>query len=261
MAHLHPSVWSRGVQAVEWGLIILFGWVVGRWVAEAIVPPAAPLSFDFAPSTEAFSLPADVFVTPSDAQRRALVRTPRRKLTAAQLGVRLVGVIRMSNGAGVAIFERQGRRWVMRTGEKRGEMRLLSIEPDRIVLEYRGEPVWVPLEKSGAPSMRTTPAGSSTTPLAQIVRDVRRHPLKLFDYVQVEMTPQGARLMPRSGQAALFDRFGLRPGDVLTGVDGQSLQEIMSKPDLQRKLFNKRHWRLDLLRQGMPLSREVDLGS
>ncbi len=260
MGRFYLSAWTRGIQAVEWGLIILLGWLVGRWAAEAMAPPAAPPPLKIASAADAFFLPADAFVSTSAGQHRAML-TPRRKLTAAQLGVRLVGVIRMSNGTGVAIFERQGHRWVMRTGEKRDDMRLLRIEPDRIVLDYRGEPVWVPLEKSASPAMGSVTTTSNAMPLARIVQSVRKHPLKLFDYVQVEMTPKGARLTPRSGQVALFERFGLRPGDILTGIDGLSLQQVMNTPDLQHKLFNKRHWRLELLRHGMPLTREVDLGS
>lgn len=122
-------------------------------------------------------------------------------------------------------------------------VRLQAIFPDRVILLRGGRPETLRLERdkpaapggaAGAPiapvaaaSTDDTPA--ATPPLSQIRDEVVRDPAKAAEYIRVQPANvagqlKGYRVYPGRDRSA-FSGAGLRPGDLVTSVNGVQLDD------------------------------------
>lgn len=263
----HWAGWLHSERLSRWvagGLLLLAAWQAGRWVAallEPVQPPhLPPLTFTHSGERNILSLPPALFGQ-SDAAPVQI--EARRKVTAEQLGIKLLGVISFSNGEGVAIVRlKNGQRRAVRTGETIHKgLVLMQVAADKVVLSADGELVWVPIGRQIDQAVEnqassSSPAASGVHALAQ---QLRRQPFKLFDYLVAQPVPQGVRIQARPGQEALLQQLGLRNGDIINAIDGQPLKTLMQRPKQWQKLINQNRWRLRILRDGRYEEIEVNL--
>ena len=256
--------WLHGERLPRWmagGLLLLAAWQAGRWAAawlEPWQPPPLPeLSFSSAEETAYQALPPSLFgfSTASSPPVEA-----QRKVSAAQLGIQLLGVISLSDGKGVAIVRlKNGQRRAVRTGETiRPGLVLMQVAPDRVVLSVNGEAVWVPLNPPRASDALLSTQATSP-PLETLARQLRRQPFKLFEYVSVQPVSQGVRIQARPGQSGLLTQLGLQDGDVIVAVEGQPIKALMNQPNQWQQLIDRDQWRLRVLREGRYEEIEVRL--
>ena len=117
-------------------------------------------------------------------------------------------------------------------------MTLQAIFPDRVILSRNGRPETLRLErdKPGAPGtsyvppVATASAEDSATPQLGKVRDeIVKDPAKASEYIRVQPANvggqmKGYRVYPGRDRAA-FTAAGLRPGDLVTAVNGVQLDD------------------------------------
>ena len=155
---------------------------------------------------------------------------------------------------------------------------LTEVYPDRIVLQRRGrlETLRMPKEPvSGPPSREArTPAargsGSRARPAAgprpslREYRDmVLQDPQQFADKVRLRPRMQGGRMQGyevRPGRDAQFlSQFGLEPGDVVTAVNGIPLDSPARGLSVLRDLARAQQVQLEVVRNGVPQTIELDL--
>jgi general secretion pathway protein C len=167
---------------------------------------------------------------------------------------------------GVAIVTADGPAQVYKVGDGIGGATLNSVYLDRIVLKRGGrlETLALPrlLLAKGDPNRESSMAdeepGVPNRPSPKIMGDLMRaDPATNEDSDAL----QGFRLRPgRTGGA--FMRAGLRPGDIMTAVNGTPLadQNQQSSQDIVNSMMNSNHATVTVLRNGKPLEVSVDLG-
>ena len=113
---------------------------------------------------------------------------------------------------------------------------LFAIWPDRVVLSRDGKLETLRLDKdqpsSGdAPLAVASDDNSAASSLAQIRAQMLANPAKAQDYIRVQPAPNpsgngqlGYRIYPGRDHA-VFQAAGLRPGDVVTSINGTSLDD------------------------------------
>lgn len=162
-------------------------------------------------------------------------------------------------------------------GDLPGGAVLREIYADRVILEYRGrlEALRLPKETVGGFTDDTTesdqggspmasavaPSGGDTSALLRQYRDaLTNNPVSLMDLVRAEPVMdeasgqlKGYRLSPGRDRQ-LLSRFGLRPGDVVTAVNGVALDNPIKALEIMRDLAGANQVSLDVERNGVSQS-------
>ncbi|NCT69270.1 MAG: type II secretion system protein GspC [Rhodanobacteraceae bacterium] len=161
--------------------------------------------------------------------------------------------------------------------------RLVGVYPDRIVLRHDGveETLTLPRERNLAPAeiVRPTPArvSSATSPVApaapataqaptdwqQTVARLRQNPAELARRVQVVPVLDGGKLagvrLSAGADAALLNQLGLRPGDLVTAVNGAPVDSLARGQEIMASLAGARAVRVTVQRDGQPVDLSVGL--
>ena len=215
-------------------------------------------------------------------QPAAPVAVAPTRLPETKLNLVLRGVYASENpqAAGAIISEPNGKQGFFRVGARLpGGAVLKEVHTDRIILERRGrlETLRLPEEKiNGAQRAgRQPPASFSRTtraPVAPASREptprefrdlVVKDPQRLTDIVQ--MTPYskqgrfiGYRIQPGRNRA-LFTQFGLQSGDIVTSINGISIDSPTNGLSVLRSLATARQVRIEVERNGVKQTLQLDL--
>jgi general secretion pathway protein C len=222
---------------------------------------------------------------------------PVAKITEApdtRLNLKLRGVVATGdpNSARAIIADGRGKENSYAIGKSLpGNAVLREIYSDRVILEYRGrlETLRLPKETSnlietkqvgslnqtrtrrrshfsGAIPTRTIRNASTSALLRQYREDLINNPQSLMNLVTIAPVTdtgtgklKGYRIHPGKDKA-LLGKFGLRNGDVVTSVNGVSLDNPIKALEIMRDLSNASSVSLDIERNGVmqSLSFEVD---
>lgn len=162
--------------------------------------------------------------------------------------------------------------------------RLAGVYPDRIVLRRDGggeETLTLPRDRNLAPAeiVRPAPARvtSATSPTAtptsaaikaptdwqQTVARLRQNPAELARRVQVVPVLEGGKLagvrLSAGADAALLNQLGLRPGDLVTAVNGTPVDSLARGQEIMASLGSARAVRVTVQRDGQPVDLSVGL--
>jgi general secretion pathway protein C len=148
-----------------------------------------------------------------------------------------------------------------------GNAILKEIYPDRVLLERNGRYETLPLPRGRGGNLGA-PARTGTAPaLAHELRTYRRrlvtNPGSVFQLLRLIPTRQdgqfvGFRVYPARDRA-LFARVGLRPGDLVTTVNGIPLDDARNSMRALQALRSANSIQLSVLRGGQPVSLNLDL--
>lgn len=125
----------------------------------------------------------------------------------------------------------------------------------------------VPLPGTGAASVPPMPVGiapDAGAALEQFRTQFAQDPQVLANLLQGEPFREGGQVVGyrvRPGRdAALFAKFGLQSGDVVTAVNGVSVADPQGRLDLMRSIGSTDEINVDLLRNGAPQSVTIPVG-
>lgn len=206
-----------------------------------------------------------------------------------RLQVKLTGIVASSeDGLGHAIIEYQNQQAVYAVEDKLpvpGQVRLAKVMPQQVVLDNSGTyELLVLFEESSlgsstpatpaAPSATPPPASeqvekrtdSATTSLAQSYRErLYQNPQSLAEVVNVSAVREGAALLgyrvnPGKDQEQ-FAQLGFQAGDLVTSVNGVSLDNPANTMVLYNSLRDAGEVIFELQREGQPLTLSVNLDS
>jgi general secretion pathway protein C len=194
--------------------------------------------------------------------------------------------------AGIAMIDDPGRgERALKVGDEvAAGARLAAVYPDHVVLEHEGieESLKLPRDRNLAPTdvVRPTPttvtsrpvpgaAPSMTQPqgsaqstrassdLQQTVARLRHDPDELMRRVPVVPVLDGGKLtgvrLSAGADAALINRIGLRPGDVITSVNGTPIDSFSRAQQIMSGIGNAGSARVTVLRDGKPAEISVSL--
>jgi general secretion pathway protein C len=165
---------------------------------------------------------------------------------------------------GVAIITADGSAEVYQIGDDVGGAALYSVYLDGVVLDRRGryESLALPRPLAASGEVAGHP-GADDSPTAN-----RGTPKTLGDLMHLDAATsedsgglEGFRLHPgRTGAA--FVRAGLRPGDIMTAVNGTPLagQDQQQSQNIVNTLMDSDHATVSVLRNGKPMEISLDLG-
>jgi general secretion pathway protein C len=120
------------------------------------------------------------------------------------------------------------------------------------------------VRQGGAPA----PASTSQTIKAptdwqQTVDRLRQNPEELMKRVQIVPVLDGGKLtgvrLSAGADAALINQIGLRPGDIVTSVNGMAVDSLSRGQDIMSSLKNSSSVRVTVLRDGKPTDVTVGL--
>jgi len=254
-----PEAWLRATTALyqRYGrhlpalAVALFAILLGRATADLAwtlvpvpeaarwqPPPAAPATSRPTDSPEAAAAAAaglfGSYVAPAtgDASLLAAPDTP--------LNLKLIGLLADDREQfSRALISQNGEERSYAIGDDVGRgVTLQAIFPDRVILSRNGRLETLRLERdlpgTGGDSLPPVAqveerAGSAPAPLAQIRDEVLKDPAKASEYVRVQPANvggqlKGYRVYPGRDRSA-FSAAGLRPGDLVTSVNGVQLDD------------------------------------
>lgn len=213
---------------------------------------------------------------------------------ASTLGLILRGTVADADpGAGFAMIAGEdGLERSFRVGQEVvAGVRLAAVYADRAVLTRNGseETLRLPRDRNLAPAevVRATPASTSSratgagqsanpasAPAAQrsvtvspeaqrMLADLQRNPQELMQRVRAVPVLDGGRLtgvrIAEGTDAALVGLFGLRTGDVVTAVDGQTIDSPARGQQILSTLASAKSASVTVLRDGSPVEIRVGL--
>ena len=201
------------------------------------------------------------------------------KISASRLGVKLEGIISGSPSP-LVMLRVGGEVRLLQVGDTLSAgVRIVSIAPDRVVISNQGrlESIAFPEPQSldqlpapSAASLTGSPRGFSGSAVAPTVRvqaeEILHNPQTLLRFVTVSPVQKdgeisGYSLHPVPGQEALMRALGLMPGDVLTSVDGMSVNDPTLLPRVMPLLNSGQPLQVQVERGGQPLSMTINLDS
>ncbi len=193
--------------------------------------------------------------------------------TRLQLILRGVFASEDPEAAGAIIAERNGRESFYGVGDKLpGGAILQAVYPDRIVLLRGGrlETLRMPREGSGGGGgsvRRATSRTSSPASTGASLREYRdmllNNPQQFADKVRYRPYTEGGRMRGYEIQpgrdAGFLTRFGLQPGDVVTSVNGITLNSPAKGLSILRSLAKTDRVRVEILRNGVPQTIDLEV--
>jgi general secretion pathway protein C len=178
------------------------------------------------------------YQAPADPAVDEMEKAPDTRLALTLLGILAADEDR---GSRALIGDSGGDEKPYSVGDKvPGGVTLQAIFPDRVILARNGqlETLRLDKDKPGAPlppsARRETAASSTVTPettelLSQVREQLLADPSKAANYIRVQPAniggeQRGYRIYPGRDRS-LFNSAGLRPGDIVTSVNGVSLND------------------------------------
>jgi general secretion pathway protein C len=172
--------------------------------------------------------------------------------------------------AGAAIVGKAGstQNYYQVGAEIMGGVKLQAVYQDRVVLSRGGRSEVLKFPKTvksvanlSGPKVANTP--TKTNSLKNFRDQFRNEPLKIFQYVRFVPVRSGKalkgyRVLPQRDRE-LYNQLGLRPSDLITGVNGVSLSDESEASKLLDQLKDVDQIRLDVLRKGQPQSVNLSL--
>lgn len=277
---LPPAVEVVLVVAIAWTLAQLAWTLVptperARWRPAPVAPPAPSASRASGPNVQAI-VDANLFgayVPPAvNAAATDIANAPDTSLNLTLLGI-LAGSDESSSRA--LIGTQNGEEQPYAIGEDVApNVTLQAIFPDRVILLRAGQPETLRLDKdqpSNAPSYaqaapaETAPAAPAATGamISQIREQVLADPSKASEYIRVQPANvggqvQGYRIYPGRDRA-LFTEVGLRPGDLVTAVNGIQLNDTQTALQMLNDLSRAPNVTLTIERGGQVQTVNVSL--
>jgi general secretion pathway protein C len=148
---------------------------------------------------------------------------------ASNLAFKLVGVAVLPEPRlSLAILQTGNVERVYRVGERLpGGARIVAVHPDSVVVRYQGVLQAFSFTHKNLGAFQPTPSYPARAGSPSLAENLLAHPSNLMNYlrpipVYTGGRFSGIRLYP-GPNASLFERVGLRPGDVLTAVNGVTL--------------------------------------
>lgn len=188
-----------------------------------------------------------------------------------------VGVIVMARPeTGVALLRSGGRTRAVRVGESAFGGRLISVATNQVVVEFDGARLEVPLsgappvvaQAPAAPAALFQPAGDAPVAPRTFVRvDFEKRLAAELQRILAETAVApvsqdgrtvGVRLI-RVAQGTLLTEVGLRPGDVLTSINGIPTDSLPALMALWPQLQGATDLRASVLRDGRSVSLSLGL--
>jgi len=178
----------------------------------------------------------------------------------------------MDNASAIISMGKRGKEDIYGIGDKVSSATVREIYPDRIILERSGrlETLRLPKEFSTNTLIKTGSHGHGaskpTTPgqvLGNIRRKIIKNPTSFGQYaIPIPYNENGKlrgyRLQPQKDRA-LFDQVGLKPSDVVIGINGVKLNNPANGLKALRALQSAKQVNITVLRNGaeIPLSFEI----
>jgi general secretion pathway protein C len=208
--------------------------------------------------------------SPADRPTMVDIDAPETRLRLQLRGV----VAAVPSGQGVALIASESgeERHYLPGAEIPGGATLEQVHPDRVVLSRAGRYELLRLPRD-APLSGDAPQGPAAQPGtgtggASLPAETRRQwledPTALFDAVQVQPVMEGGSIhgfaiSPRR-DARMFREIGLRPGDVVTSVNGIAVAGMSDPTAIRDQLAGASEIRLDIERNGRPDTVVIPIG-
>ena len=282
---LQATFWRRAPFVINMIFISILSWnLAGIGWRLLPAPPQPPLPLERAPTSRAVPEQGAQGAAGRLARWHLFGRAPRAGAQARQpapvvmpetkLALVLRGVFASQDPAtaGAIVSQRNGQQAFYPLGAKLpGGAILKEVHAERIVLlrKHRLETLRLPKEASGRRAPRgvsgrngpSSGAGLSLKAYRELVLD---NPQKLAELIQWQPYRQGGRLLGYRVQPgrdrAFLARFGLQTGDVVTAVNGISINSPAKGLSIMRSLAkNAREVRVELLRRGVSRSIVLNL--
>lgn len=228
-------------------LVLAVGWALARLVWSLVPAPEsaqwrpAPASVPQAGQSSGADIEAivnarlfGVYQAPVNPSAAALSSAPDTRLNLTLLGI-LAGVGASDSRA--LIGQQSGEEMPYSIGQDIvAGVSLQAIFPDRVILSRNGALETLRLDKdspsasAAQPVMQADSGSEGGAPLAQIREQILQDPSKAGEFIRVQPAAaagggtKGYRIYPGKDRA-LFTSSGLRPGDLVTAVNGIQLDD------------------------------------
>lgn len=154
-----------------------------------------------------------------------------------------------------AVFLRDGIEEVLSLPRERRLAPADIVRPTPATVGGRAAAAPAAARPTGVPAA-APPAGATPSGLQQTVAGLRQNPLELARRVPVEPVLDGGKFaglrLAAGADAALLGQVGLRPGDVVTRVNGQPVDSIARGQEILASLGGAGTVRVTVLRDGQP---------
>jgi general secretion pathway protein C len=148
-----------------------------------------------------------------------------------------------------------------------GGARLSSVLVDRVLLDRGGtlEALMIPRVTAGvAGPLVSAPTPVSGGSVARVQQVLRNNPTLLNQVIQRQpvISPEGKlrglRVYPGTNVQA-FNRLGLRPGDLVTAINGTTLEDQTRSEEIFNSMNGAAEGRVTVIRNGSPLELHLNL--
>ena len=194
---------------------------------------------------------------------RAAPRSPAAETTSvapSNLNMTLTGVAaRSTGGCALVIVQGQPEAAFCSGEEVSPGVRLDTVERDRIVIVRNGvrEAVFMKEPEGGAPGVVAAPPPPIVQPLGTDRQLVDRRQLQqqlgrpeFLSQALIVPNPDGGFLVRQVQAGSLYEKLGLRPGDVIRNVNGQPLTSMDDVMRLYQQFGTAQRVLVDVQRQG-----------
>ena len=208
---------------------------------------------------------------------RGEISVQRVPLTVHGVDIRLKGtVVAGSQGLNVAIVERLGRQEICHEGDRVGQVQIQKVLRHKAIIKIDGRDELLAMEfqknSSDAPTSKLQgkdgqqPASNAYPPirldraelassfedLHKLMKSVRIHRYK-------EGKEQGGFLVTSIKPGSLLAKMGLRNGDMIIGVNDESVTRVQQATDFYKALVEGGYLSLEIKRRGHPQTLQFEI--
>lgn len=223
--------------------------IATRHLFGAPLPDNAAAADQPIPETQLNLLLRGVAASNNTAAAFAIIADPAGKEDFYQVGDQLPG--------GAVLKEVHPQHIILSRGDR---FETLRLPQQSLELNAPAQPMTMPPVTAPMPSAVAPDAGGS---LQQLREQFVQDPQVMANLLQGEPFRDGGRLVGyriRPGRdTALFTKFGLQAGDVVTAVNGVSVTDPQGRLDLMRSIGAVEEVTVDLLRNGTPQSMTIQM--
>lgn len=180
-------------------------------------------------------------------------------LAPTNLNITLTGVaVRTTGGCALVIVQGQPESAFCAGEELTPGVRLDAVERDRIVIVRNGAREAVPLKDSDkasliapiltSPIVQPGPSGGQLVDRRQLQQQLGRP--EFLSQALIVPNPDGGFLVRQIQPGSLYEKLGLRPGDVIRNVNGQALTSMEDVMRLYQQFGSAQRVLVEVQRQG-----------